>query len=118
MPQLLTPNEVPDLKTFCTFVIWIIFPNSKIFYPFPDDISEDEEYPNVVSEAKHLRGDESSSREPSPLKETLMNKFSKFSSAKSQNPSINNCDPEFKSGIAEEDPDGCQVLLHIFLRKN
>jgi hypothetical protein len=37
-----------------------------------------------------------------------MNKFSKFSSSKSQNPSINNCDPEFKSGIAEEDPDGCQ----------
>ena len=93
--------------------------HSKIFYSLiPDDISEDEEYSNVVSEAKHLRGDESSSREPSPLKESLMNKFSKFSSSKSQNPSINNCDPEFKSGIVEEDPDGCQVSLHIFFRRN
>ena len=59
---------------------------------FSDDISEDEEFPETDINKQHTK-DEHSSREASPLKESILNKFSKFSS-KSPNPSINNGDPQ------------------------
>ena len=62
---------------------------------FSDDISEDEEFSETDINKQQTKEDHSS-REASPLKESILNKFSKFSS-KSPNPSINNGDPQQQS---------------------
>ena len=61
---------------------------------FSDDISEDEEFSETDINKQQAK-EEHSSREASPLKESILNKFSKFSS-KSPNPSINNGDPQLQ----------------------
>ena len=73
---------------------------------FTDDISEDEEFSETDINKPQTK-DDHSSREASPLKESILNKFSKFSS-KSPNPSINNGDPqqqsnEISSNILDEE---------------
>ena len=67
---------------------------------FSDDISEDEEFPESDINKQQAK-EEHSSREASPLKESILNKFSKFSS-KSPNPSINNGDPQQPNEILSE----------------
>ena len=65
------------------------------FIIFTDDISDEEEYP----EDKNSKDEASSNAtESSPFKESLLNKFSKFST-KSPNPSINNGDPIPPTGM-------------------
>ena len=73
----------------------LLFHNILYFLYFTDDISDEEEYP----EDKYSRDEATNNAtESSPFKESLLNKFSKFSS-KSPNPSINNGDPIPQTGM-------------------